>query len=100
MHRRMATDDASLVVIARIHHRKAGNGAGDRLDQKRQQGELRPVPAIGVHLPTQRFQDRKRSCRERVCKYVWISVVAVYLKKKTIYHNIDYATSTNEQRKL
>src|SRR3546814_60613 len=30
-----------------------------------------------------RAQLGSASCRERVCQYVWISVVAVYLKKKT-----------------
>src|SRR3546814_20691653 len=30
----------------------------------------------------------RASCRERVCQYVWISVVAVSLKKKTIQKQI------------
>src|SRR3546814_15854788 len=39
--------------------------APDRFDQQREPGQI-----------------GRASCRERVCQYVWISVVAGYLKKK------------------
>src|SRR3546814_19042494 len=39
---------------------------------------------INVGCPSDRVQSEigRASCRERVCQYVWISVVAVPLKKK------------------
>src|SRR3546814_15737291 len=37
-------------------------------------------------LTRQSMQIGRASCRERVCPYVWISVVAVSLKKKTTTH--------------
>src|SRR3546814_19942536 len=41
-------------------------------------GEQAPVLAAGTVA-----QIGRASCRERVCPYVYISVFAVYLKKKT-----------------
>src|SRR3546814_16466203 len=36
----------------------------------------------GIELAVEiRFQIGRAACRERVCRYVWISVVAVSLKK-------------------
>src|SRR3546814_16754686 len=49
---------------------------------RRGAGKLSPVIEIGrLSLAT---EIGRASCRERVCQYVWISVVAVSLKKKTI----------------
>src|SRR3546814_11429484 len=43
--------------------------------------------AVGaVHGPA--VEIGRASCRERVCEYVWISEVAVHLKKKTTKTNI------------
>src|SRR3546814_15121684 len=52
-------------------------------------GEILGLPNTGKQflqslLPrrAERFKIGRASCRERVCQYVWISVVAVSLKKK------------------
>src|SRR3546814_14582948 len=48
--------------------------------------ELLKIHATGIRevFIKTRFKIGRASCRERVCQYVYISVVAVSLKKKTI----------------
>src|SRR3546814_17949113 len=46
-------------------------------------GQAPPVAYITVAV----LKIGRASCWERVCEYVWISVVAVYLKKKNIIEN-------------
>src|SRR3546814_16723528 len=52
------------------------------------------VETVGRLLDPQQFADKigRASCRERVCQYVEISVVAVSFKKKTKKH------TTNESQ--
>src|SRR3546814_15519875 len=45
-------------------------------------GAIKPASAA----PRRKPEIGRASCRERVCKYVWISVGGVYLKKN-IQHN-------------
>src|SRR3546814_11869823 len=47
------------------------------------QGQLRPLDCRARH------KIGRASCRERVCQYVEISVVGVYLKKKQKYKMTD-----------
>src|SRR3546814_17003555 len=42
---------------------------------------------------------RRASCRDRVCPYVSISVVAVYLKKKLIQTTIDKPTKNKKTKR-
>src|SRR3546814_11865925 len=55
---------------------------------------LPPEPADNTYQYGGRFPDPaqlgRASCRERVCQYVYISVVAVSLKKKQILYYANY----------
>src|SRR3546814_18108432 len=51
-----------------------------------QNGEVARALAILDRMPSPRNQIGRATCRERVCQYVSISVVAVSLKKK--YHTL------------
>src|SRR3546814_17534977 len=68
-----------------------GASAAEILDQLQHGQPIRRLvtipegmPSILVHerLMAVPYQIGRASCRERVCQYVWISVVAVSLKKK------------------
>ena len=56
MHAAVAGDHAGLVVIAGVEHREVGKGAAERGDEQRQQGELRPVAAVGVEVRAHGFE--------------------------------------------
>src|SRR3546814_13723045 len=58
-----------------------------RLASRRGSGTVSHLPStaspmIDIARPPAEEQTGRASCREGVCKYVWISVVAVALKKK------------------
>src|SRR3546814_20017126 len=68
-----------------LHHGQPGQaGIGD---------QQRPLPA---EVPAG-LQIGRASCRERVCQYVSISVVAVSLKKQTVtvYHTLNQRLITH-----
>src|SRR3546814_13982808 len=83
-HRRHRTGHPKLVEIGiadelyRVPRRPARREVADRVTAN--------VESIGHDLPDVRqpglTQSGGASCRESVCPYVWISVVAVALKKK------------------
>src|SRR3546814_99041 len=50
---------------------------------------------IATHVDPDRGEIGRASCRERVCQYVWISVVAGSLKKKTTYLSTTYFTTSH-----
>src|SRR3546814_12892655 len=63
-----------------------GIGRGDRFETAHRLDQYLELSVIGLdhvieilHLPV---EIGRASCRERVCQYVWISVVSVPLKKK------------------
>src|SRR3546814_15830681 len=69
---RMESDDAPAFVPAMVEEPKAqGSGA-----------EIR----INIKGMTIRIQIGRASCRERVCQYVLLSVVAVSIKKQNNLH--------------
>src|SRR3546814_14030067 len=70
---------------------RVGNGiAGGEVELEMRQLARQPVQAWNHPAPEetagaaqhQRIQIGRASCRDRVCQYVYISVVAVQLKKK------------------
>src|SRR3546814_16013251 len=70
-HRRAALEFALEPVATRQRARIADNGGGRHR-------------AAQAHLQRHHgAQIGRASCRERVCQYVWISVVAVSLKQNT-----------------
>src|SRR3546814_21010663 len=77
--------DAALAVPRQQDERRADDGEGQGRHQ--QDGE-RPdggEPLRGVHP---KEQIGRASCRERVCQYVEISVVAVTYKTKAIQYKL------------
>src|SRR3546814_16602175 len=66
------------------HGRRRGDrqgGAGRSRDMARNR-KVDPAPDAGPSLERASREIGRASCRERVCQYVEISVVAVELKKK------------------
>src|SRR3546814_11585757 len=72
------------------------SGAGEQLEQfvalapadrALQRGQIlgEALEHVEHRLAIGEEQIGRASCRERVCQYVWISVVAVSLKRKTKY---------------
>src|SRR3546814_12842333 len=70
----MLDDDAVLLIERRVGQTLPGFEPPHQLPQK-------PGPAISAP-PDHNAEIGRASCRERVCQYVSISVVAVALKKK------------------